>query len=304
MLSGFFFLFSIISSRSNFVSFGFGFSLSSIYLSFYFIPYFVRSYKILSWNKTGFLGFWYRSGFELWLFGLLWSDLAPLRFSQVLQNEFTLQQLMCLVPLNQTQRSYKCLEMVGFVGYGCKDSRFMLSRLRTERLWSLFWIFAYQLYIVQDTNKLWVFLRFNNLGNMGRTYHCSKKVARCLMWNNLRNTLRFIMSHVSMDVTRCLMWNNLRNKLKFIMSHVRLGSGCYSVSKKTFLGLCYPHLVNVIIQVEEWCENKWVLVVYGIDEYLDAVRLWCQWGIDVKIFLGLIKPASSGSMKRYIYYYI
>ena len=112
------------------------------------------------------------------------------------------------------------------------------------------------------------------------------------------------MSHVSMDVTRCLMWNNLRNKLRFIMSQVRLGSGCYSEIQKTFLGLCYPHLVKVIIQVEEWCENKWVLVLYGIDEYLDAVRLWWQWGIDVKIFMGLIKPASSGSMKQYIYYYI
>ncbi|KAF3563433.1 hypothetical protein DY000_02012071 [Brassica cretica] len=50
------------------------------------------------------------------------SDLAPLRFYQVLQNGFTLQQLMCLIPLNQTQRSYKCLEMVAFAIISCTSA--------------------------------------------------------------------------------------------------------------------------------------------------------------------------------------
>ena len=64
--------------------------------------------------------------------------------------------------------------------------------------------------------------------------------------------------------------------------------------------------------VEKWPNNYypatdidwWVFVLYGIDEYLDAVRLWWQWGLDVKIFSGIIKPASSGSMEQYKYFYI
>ena len=64
--------------------------------------------------------------------------------------------------------------------------------------------------------------------------------------------------------------------------------------------------------IEKWPDNYypvtdvdwWVFVLHGMDDYLDAVRLWWQWERDVKIISGIIKPVSSGSMEQFKYFYL
>ncbi|KAF3582118.1 hypothetical protein DY000_02028990 [Brassica cretica] len=62
-------------------------------------------------------------------------DLASMRSYRGLQDVSILHQLTRLVPLNQTQRSQECLEMVALAGYGCTNTVVGLIILNTEKAW-------------------------------------------------------------------------------------------------------------------------------------------------------------------------